>query len=232
MLWIYLTPKQVCKLNLFDQLKASHSDEWEAYTRHNFVKQLGLGTVPKEAFQHYLKQDYLFLIEFAKCFALAAYKSTSLDDIKRAKEGLVAITDLELDLHLKYCAEWGIDRADLDGLVSSPANKAYTDYVMKCGLNGNLLDLYVALSPCAVGYGEIGRRLKQSSAADISNPYQDWIDMYSSEDYLESVEDMKSYLDKLAGPKLSEVRLAELSKIFKTATCLEANFWQMGLDLS
>lgn len=50
----------------FDQLKQRCNDAWKAYTQHDFVCQLGAGTLPAEAFKHYLRQDYLFLVHFAR----------------------------------------------------------------------------------------------------------------------------------------------------------------------
>ena len=57
----------------FEDLRKSCQTEWRDYIEHSFVKQLGDASLAPEAFQHYLKQDYLFLIQFARAFALAAY---------------------------------------------------------------------------------------------------------------------------------------------------------------
>ena len=48
--------------NLFDTLKARCHDDWNAYITHAFVRGLGNGSLPRECFEHYLKQDYLFLL--------------------------------------------------------------------------------------------------------------------------------------------------------------------------
>lgn len=219
-------------MNLFDRLKASCSSEWEAYIHHEFVSRIGDGTLPTKCFQHYLKQDYLFLIQFARCFAVAAYKSDNLRDMKHAQEGLSAIIDVELDLHLKYCADWEIKTSELNDLVTSPANKAYTDYVMDQGMKGGLLELYVALSPCAVGYAEIGQWLNNDpNTKRAGNPYLDWIEMYSSDEYVDGALGMKDYIEELAD-SISPPQILELSNIFGKATSLEIKFWQMGLDIA
>ena len=41
----------------------------EKYTGHAFVRQLAAGTLPERCFRHYLIQDYLFLIHFARAGA-------------------------------------------------------------------------------------------------------------------------------------------------------------------
>ena len=69
---------------LFETLKAACAWEWERYIRHDFVRKLGLGTLPEPAFRHYLQQDYLFLLHFARAYALAGYKAETLADMRAA----------------------------------------------------------------------------------------------------------------------------------------------------
>src|SRR5690625_4564723 len=85
---------------LFERLTAAARTEWEGYTHHSFVEQLGEGTLPLAAFQDYLVQDYLFLIQFARANALAAYKSRSLADIQGSADALGAILT-ETELHVR-----------------------------------------------------------------------------------------------------------------------------------
>ena len=53
-------------LTIFSRLKAAAADDWAGYVDHEFVRQLGDGTLPEAAFRMYLVQDYLFLIQFAR----------------------------------------------------------------------------------------------------------------------------------------------------------------------
>ena len=91
-------------MRFFERLKAEASAEWRAYTEHPFISGLADGTLPEKAFRHYLVQDYLFLIEFARAYALAVYKSLQLADMREAASGLSAILDVEMNLHVKLCA--------------------------------------------------------------------------------------------------------------------------------
>lgn len=217
--------------DLFDRLKASCPKDWEAYTRHPFVRGMADGTLPEPAFRYYLEQDYLFLIQFARAYALAGYKARTVEDLKRAKDGIAAIMDVELDLHVGFCRKWGIDPADLENLPEDPANMAYTRYVLERGMAGDLLDLHVALLPCMLGYGEIGPVLEsETKARGVDTPYADWIAMYAGSDYQDACADERRYIDRLAGPQLSETRFDDLARTFRDATRLEIKFWQMGLD--
>ena len=69
-------------MDIFSRLKAAAADDWASYVDHDFVRQLGDGTLPEAAFRTYLVQDYLFLIQFARAYALATYKSRTLADMK------------------------------------------------------------------------------------------------------------------------------------------------------
>lgn len=216
----------------FNDLKKRCADEWRAYCQHDFVLGLGDGTLPAAAFRHYLEQDYLFLLHFARAYALAAYKSRNLADLRRGADGLKAILDVELDLHIAYCREWGISEETLAALPEARATMAYTRYVLDAGSRGDVLDLHVALAPCMLGYAEIANWLQtQPFTVKTGNPYASWIAMYSGDEYQQAAQAELDWLDE----RLASVdarRLEELACIFREATRLEADFWQMGLDLA
>jgi thiaminase (transcriptional activator TenA) len=219
-------------MKLFERLKADIPAEWEAYTHHEFVRGLGDGSLPEASFRHYLVQDYLFLIQFARAFALATYKAPTLELMRGSLEGLKAILDTEMQLHLKLCAEWGMSQDQVENTPEARATIAYTRFVLEAGHAGDLLDLYTALAPCMIGYAEIGRALSQSaSLAPHTNPYHVWIGEYASDGYQALAGDTISLLDRLSQISLTETRYPRLRELFRQATLLEADFWEMGLRL-
>ncbi|MGU3538027.1 TenA family protein [Methylobacterium sp. A54F] len=217
-------------MDVFERLQSSAVDDWTRYVDHAFVRQLGAGTLPEAAFRAYLVQDYLFLIQFARAYALAAYKSRTPADIRVAQAGLSAILD-ETDLHIRLCARWGIGAEDLAATPEHPATVAYTRFVLDQGAAGDLLDLHVALAPCVVGYAVIGRALApQGVEALEGNPYREWIAEYAGEPYQAVATRARRHLDDLAARAFTEARLPDLVATFAAASRLEADFWQMGLD--
>ena len=215
----------------FADLREAAGAAWRDYVAHPFVQGLGDGTLPEAAFRHYLVQDYLFLIQFARAYGLAAYKADTLAEIRAASEGLKALVEVEMDLHRAYCADWGIDEAALEAVEADGATLAYTSYVLERGHAGDLLDLRVALSPCVVGYGEIGARLAADPATLAhGNPYGPWIAMYAGEEYQALMLAEVDALDALAARRGGRARFEQLAATFRAATRLEAAFWQAGLD--
>jgi thiaminase/transcriptional activator TenA len=216
-------------MSFFERLKTAASVEWRSYTEHPFTDALADGSLAEAAFRHYLAQDYLFLIEFARAYALAIYKSPGLADMREAAAGLSAILDVEMDLHVKLCAGWGLSPADLERTPPAAETLAYTRYVLDTGMRGDLLALKVALSPCVIGYAEIATRLATHPGAnDATNPYRVWIAEYASAPYQHVAAQARAHLDRLADLYLTPAREAELIVIFREATRLEADFWQMG----
>lgn len=219
--------------SLIDRLISAAPAEWAAYTEHDFVRRLGEGTLPEAAFRHYLRQDYVFLIHFARAFALAAYKADSLSDMRAAAASLHGILDVEMRLHVEFCAGWGIGEAEMAAEPESRACMAYTRFVLERGMAGDVLDLQVALAPCIIGYGVIAKALAADPATKrAGNPYEPWIAMYAGPEYREVAAKASAQLDRLAARRLTEARFPEIAASFAMACRLEADFWQMGLEQS
>ncbi len=117
--------------SLFERLKASCQDDWQAYVTHPFVEQLGAGSLPLDCFKHYLGQDYIFLMHFARAYALAVFKSEHLDDMRQAAGTLDALLNSEMSLHIRFCARWGLDEDALMDLPEAEPNMAYTRMVLE-----------------------------------------------------------------------------------------------------
>ena len=216
---------------LFSRLRDACADDWRAYTNHAFVRALGDGSLPEKCFRHYLGQDYLFLIHFARAYGLAAFKADDLADVRQAAAGLKAIVDVEMGLHVKFCAGWGLSEAAMAALPEADATLAYTRYVLETGLAGDLLDLHVALAPCMLGYAEIAREMMADKATRLAgNPYRAWIEMYAGDEYQGLAADEEATLDRLLARRGGPGRFPSLAKNFRQATRLEAAFWQMGLE--
>ncbi len=214
---------------LFGRLRHDAGDAWERYVRHPFVLALADGSLPQPAFQHYLKQDYLFLIHFARAYALAGFKSSSLEELRAASAAVSAIVDVEMPLHVKYCAEWGLSEARMQDEPEDLETMAYTRFVLERGLAGDRLDLDVALIPCVVGYAEVVERLLADPATKRDgNPYGAWLDAYASTEYRALAAGAIANLDRLAAARGGEARYPELLATFVAATRLEEAFWEMG----
>lgn len=213
----------------FGRLRRDAGANWERYVSHPFVRALGAGTLPQPAFRHYLQQDYLFLVHFARAYALAAYKSTELADISAAAASVTNIVDVEMPLHVRFCADWGLTEAQMRAEPEDMETMAYTRFVLERGMAGDRLDLDAALIPCVVGYAEVAQRLVADPATTRQgNPYAAWIDAYASDEYRAVAAKAIANLDRQFSRRGGEARYADLLATFTAASRLEEAFWEMG----
>ncbi|MEM1383551.1 MAG: thiaminase II [Pseudomonadota bacterium] len=205
--------------------------EWQAYTRHQFVQGLGDGSLPRESFLHYLVQDYVFLVHFARAWALGVTKAASMEEMRACSATVHGLVDHEMRLHVQICAAAGISEPELEVATEAAENLAYTRYVLEAGYSGDFLDLIAALAPCVMGYGEIGTRLAQEATSDT---YGDWIGTYAGQDYQGVCQAVGVLIEGAVARRLgpdpqATPRWEALAKRFATATRLEVGFWDMGL---
>lgn len=215
----------------FTLMRDAAQDPWRDYTRHAFVEGMKDGTLPREAFLHYLRQDYVFLIHFSRAWALAVVKSETHSEMLTAVGTVNALVAEEMQLHIGICEAAGISQEELFATPERAENLAYTRFVLEAGYSGDLLDLLAALAPCVMGYGEIGARL---AAEATSETYRDWINTYAGEDYHGACSAVGELLDQALTRRIgadfeASPRWNRLCQTFRTATELEVNFWQMGL---
>ncbi|WP_162063751.1 thiaminase II [Vibrio taketomensis] len=214
-----------------DLINACQSD-WQQYTQHQFVQQLASGELAQPCFLHYLKQDFLFLKQYARAYALAIYKARTLEDMRRALPSVHALLDSEIAHHVSYCQQWGLTESDLENEAEDFGTVAYTRYVLDAGMTGDLVELYAALAPCSIGYATIGKMLIEDSNTRIEgNPYASWIQLYGGEEFQTGVAKGAEHFNQL----LAEIDIhsqcgQNLIQVFKTATRMEVAFWQQGLN--
>ena len=160
---------------------------WHRHTHHPFVEQLADGTLPLESFKYYLIQDYLYLIQFCRANALAAYKARTLEDISMSAS-IVLHIQKEMSLHLEYCSEFGLSKEGVERHEESMACTAYTRYMRDVGQSEDWLALQVSFAPCLLGYGAIAKRLYDDpKTIRDGNRYWKWIENYVAEHYSEAV---------------------------------------------
>ncbi len=200
---------------------------WEQNHAHPFVKGMGNGTLEKEKFRFYMIQDYLYLIEYAKVFALGAVKATDVNTMGRFAALLHSTLNEEMELHRQYAKQFDITIQELEEAKPSPTTLAYTHYMLHVSQNGTLAELVAALLPCMWSYWEIGKELSKKEGASKHEFYGEWITMYASNEFGQLATWCIDLMDDLAKEK-SEAELSQLEEIFLNTTRFEYMFWDMA----
>lgn len=71
-------------MSVINRLIQQANLQWETYIEHPFVIQLAQGTLAKSCFQHYLKQDYLYLFQYSRALSLGIFKADNFNQIRAA----------------------------------------------------------------------------------------------------------------------------------------------------
>ncbi|KIK96679.1 hypothetical protein PAXRUDRAFT_825700 [Paxillus rubicundulus Ve08.2h10] len=223
---------------LTQKLIRSTARLWKEYVQHDFVVQLGKGTLKRSSFIHFIKQDYHYLKYYARGYALLASKSHGFASILAATKIILHISS-ESTMHTSFCAQWGITAEELETTPESPATTAYGAFLIDTGLQGDTTKLLMALAACLLGYGEVGLWLKREAEKSNSwvtwegNPYLKWMQDYSGEDYQNAVRVGLETIEAVAAADPpSPSRYDEWMAVWEKCVQLERGFWDMAMNLS
>jgi thiaminase/transcriptional activator TenA len=164
------------------ELRRAADPVWSAILAHPFVRGIGDGTLPEAAFRRYVRQDYLFLIDYGRLLSLGAARAPRLAWMRRFSALAESVLETEMDLHRAYAERWGISNDELESERTAPATDAYCDFLLRTATLGDFGELAAALAPCMWGYAEIGQALAASGEPDHEG-YAEWIRMYASEEF-------------------------------------------------
>ena len=199
---------------------------WAAQHQHPFIQGIGDGTLDVEKFKYWVKQDYLYLIDYARLFAVAVAKAPDLDTMSKFAELVHAVLNVEMDLHRSYAREWGIAAEELEKAEKAPTCQAYTDFLLRTATLGSFAELVAALLPCMWGFCEIGLTLAQRRMP-AEPRYAKWIRMYSAPEFVELTYWTRGLMDRLAAG-LPKEELRRLEEAFLTSSRYEQAFWDMA----
>ncbi len=208
-----------------EQLRRKLGPIWEAQHAHPFVRGIGDGTLDEARFQLWLRQDYLYLLEYARLFSLAAARAPDLETTRWMMAMAHGVLHSEMLLHQSFAVEFGITPEELESGSKLPTTQAYTDHLLRTGAQGSYLEVAAALLPCVWGYAEIGQRLAQQPGP-ADNRYARWVEMYSGPLADDLARQGRRVLDELAR-QAGAAPQAAAEQAFALSSRYEWMFWEM-----
>lgn len=204
---------------------------WEAGLRQPFLTELAEGTLERERFAFYLKQDYLYLDDYAKVHALAFAKCDDAQIGERLANTIMNVAREKAGMHDYYRRAYGITPEELATARQSAFARAYTTNILTTAYTKPLVDILIAVLPCAWVYADYGTRLSAEYGDRLEgNPYRQWIETYRTDDFWQSSVWLIEALERLTAG-MSESRLAELRREFVVGVEHEYMFWSSAYDL-
>ncbi|MFD1165392.1 thiaminase II [Sphingobacterium daejeonense] len=186
-----------------------------------FIQELKEGTLPLEKFQFYMLQDAKYLEHYGRALAALGSKAMNnkmaLDFFEFGKNALV----VESALHEAYFEQFGLQAHQ--EITIEPICHHYIHFLKSTVAFDPIEVATAAILPCFWIYKEVGDHILETQNSS-NNPYKNWIDTYSGEEFAEGVKLAIAYTDVMAEDSTAEKRKLML-EAFKTASKLEFMFW-------
>ena len=132
-------------MNTVERLLGATTEIWEEYNKHPFVLGIQNGTLDREKFRYYMIQDYLYLEDYAKTFAVGVAKAKSLK-IANLFAKYINVMNGELNVHDGYFAKLNITQEEIAATPRSLDNLSYTSYMLRVAYEEGEGEILAALS--------------------------------------------------------------------------------------
>jgi len=217
-------------MKLTDRLYEGVKDIWNGYLEQPFVKELGDGTLREDRFRFYMVQDYRYLLQYSRVFALGIIKAEDEALMRRFACMVHDTLDGEMDVHKTYMKRLGITDEEVATTKTALANQSYTSYMLDIAHKGDILDILVAVLSCAWSYQMIGEHHKEIPGATEHPFYGEWVKGYSSEEYVRSVRVIMELVDEF-GVDITPKKEAHLAEVYLNCCRYERDFWTMAYNM-
>lgn len=190
-------------------------DAWRSAVEHRFVRAIADGSLQRESFDRWIRQDRLFVRGLRR--VIGRLHDRAPDDDRIGLQSGLAALDPELELFDSYAAERGID------LLAPPSDEcaAYLAFLGEC-VGAGYLEGLVAYYGCERAY------LEAWSGIGRSDEYADWVANWTSAPFRAYVDWLGERVDAIA-VGLDEPRQSALAKTFGETVRHEVAFWDSCL---
>jgi thiaminase (transcriptional activator TenA) len=203
-------------------LKDAAQPIWKAILAHPFLKELGDGTLPHDRFLYFIRQDYLYLFEFARVLCVGGSKAEDLDTLEMFAKHAANTVAVERVMHTGFIQRLGLQADQLLDSERTPTTQAYTRHLLAVAREGTLGEIVAAVLPCYWIYLEVGRHLMTYQPADPI--YRDWIKAYGAETFAALVQQQLDLVDGL-GTRAPAHESRHMTEHFIQSSRYEYLFW-------
>ena len=214
-----------------ERLLNASRDIWDSYHVHPFVQGIKDGTLDKEKFKFYMVQDYLYLIQYTKVFAVGIEKADDLRIMQYFAKYIDQILNGEMAIQRSYLNRLGVSNEEVEQAQMSLDNHSYTSYMLNAAATGGAAEVCAAILSCAISYEEIGKRILQEAPESVNHPfYGEWCAGYSGDEYAKGNEVRVEMFEELT-KDCNEAQLQKLETIFVNCSRYEKVFWDMAWEM-
>ena len=139
-------------MTMTKRLLEATKEIWSGYHEKPFVKGIADGSLDHEKFKYYMIQDYLYLIDYTRVFAVGAAKAKDMETMRLFAGYTHAILDGEMDIHKAYMERLGIIPEEAEAARPALDNVSYTSYMLRIAYEEGQAEVAAAILSCALSY--------------------------------------------------------------------------------
>ncbi|MEU4119496.1 thiaminase II [Kitasatospora sp. NPDC028055] len=208
--------------SLTEELWASIEPIYAEILAHPFIGGLTDGTLPREAFRHFVVQDSHYLRDYARALAVCAAKAPGEADVRAFADDAVGALAAEQGMHAEFLTAFGGTAEEAAAEPVLPTTRAYTSYLLATVYGGSFAEALGAVLPCYWIYARVGEALLAQGSPDPL--YAKWIATYGDEAFQSVVRRVLALTDRL-GEELSAAERRRVVEHFTTTSRYEWMFW-------
>lgn len=193
-----------------------------------FNRMLADGSLPQDVFRHYMIQDAHYLEGFARALALTSAQAPDADSVRQLAQSAAGAIAVEREMHDHYLGLFGVSDAEFASTPRSPVCDHYVSFLIATAASAGVGPSMAALLPCFWVYRDVGRSIQAHVGAD--NPYQAWIETYTSEAFDNAVAAACALADRLAA-QASPADQARMQALYQRSVLMEWMFWDSATRL-
>jgi thiaminase len=215
----------------------------EASLSSPFVQGIASGTLSPSRYWFYLCQDEIYLSAYARAFAVLAAKTRDSKVFIQLIKAAAGALDEHLQEHNReemsgrakeaHHARQVLRTATVGcydaRLNATSITQQYTDLLEATAWKNGIVVGLAATLPCQKLYNWIGLTLANNSSPVIDNPYDFWIEMYSTRETTLATQSLERLLDTFAATA-SPAELADARHAYRSAIAYEYEFFKAAFD--
>jgi thiaminase/transcriptional activator TenA len=190
---------------------------------HPFNQELMDGSLDRNKFNFYIKQDSLFLKDFSKSLATIASrldKSTHIEKFLHFAQNTISAEQMIVNKYIGCNGD--------EAYLPSPATLSYKNFLQYICVAEPISVAVAGVLPCFWIYLKVGQYIFKNSINN--NPYEKWISTYSNEQFAADVSIVISIFDELANNSSKQTK-EKMSEAFYQSSMHEYHFWNDAYEL-
>ncbi|MBI3951822.1 MAG: TenA family protein [Acidobacteria bacterium] len=193
---------------------------WKMMLDHRFLAETAAGTIARETFANWMKQDYLFARGAVPFLSILSAKAP-VQYSKSLSDALVAIHQ-ELALFERMAREHDVS---FESIAMSPTCHAYVQFLVATAYGRSFAEGFAVLYGAEKAYLDSWTWVKEHQQEE--SPWKAFINNWTSDAFRGYVDWLAATLDTLAEEASKSVREA-MTELFLLSGQYEILFWEMA----